>query len=387
MTRLLTRSTMAAAVLVGPLWALGAPAFAQDGPQTESGALLQEAGFALDSVPAPDGPQTASEAPAEPTTSEAAPSAGVTAEIDALRAEIAGIEERLSLLEQGRKAVSDRTVTIARTATAEARAELRRAAGDGRQTLFGDVEVRAGEVVEELMTISGDVFVRGTVTGDAMTVNGDVFIYEGGRVLGDAASMNGDVIIESNGVLEGEAHTLNGSLEVLPGGALHGATMPVPEPEVSWIGGLLAGLYRRLVFLLAFAGAGVLIVTLFQERVGRIAQYLEEEPAKAGLMGLAWSAGLILGSVLFFWTIFGPLAGAAVLGLAWMLGFVGLCQMLGDRLGLPIPYQAHGRWLAFLVGAVLVSFLGALPWLGILVVLAASVFGVGAALQTSFGSK
>jgi hypothetical protein len=69
--------------------------------------------------------------------------------------------------------------------------------------------------------------------------------------------------------------------------------------------------------------------------------------------------------------------------MAWLLGFVGLCQAVGDRL--PVQERPHGRWIALLVGVLLMTFLGSLPWVGWVVVGGASLLGIGAALSTRFG--
>jgi hypothetical protein len=153
----------------------------------------------------------------------------------------------------------------------------------------------------------------------------------------------------------------------------------------SWLAEAARDFYQWLVFLLTFAGAGILVVALFPDRVHRVAGRLETHPVRAAVAGVGFSLLIGLLSVLFFWTLVGPLLGAAVLGVAWMLGFVGLCQLVGDRL--PFGLQPHGRWVAFLVGSVVVSVVGALPWVGVLAVLVASILGMGAAFQTRFGSR
>lgn len=252
-----------------------------------------------------------------------------------------------------------------------------------------DVVVQKDMVVDQVEAFSGDIEVLGVVRHDAKTFSGDVIIREGGKVLGDAKTLSGDIVVDPGGLLEGVADTFSGDLVVRPGGMLSGAPMVHSVEEAhdgsGWgIASFFGGLFQRLVFLLAFAGAGVLVVALFPDRVRNVAVALEQRPARAGLLGLAWTAGIVVASILFFWTVLGPLVGMAVLGVAWMLGFVGLCQMLGDRL--PFSYKPHGRWLAFLVGSVLMSFLGALPWIGLLTVLAASVFGIGAVFVSRFGS-
>ena len=75
----------------------------------------------------------------------------------------------------------------------------------------------------------------------------------------------------------------------------------------------------------------------------------------------------------------------ALLGLAWLMGFVGLCQAVGDKL--PFRQKPHGRWFAFLIGTLVLTSIGALPFIGWLVVIAASMMGTGAALASWFGAR
>lgn len=257
-------------------------------------------------------------------------------------------------------------------------------------TYGDDVLIGEDEVVKEVATFGGDIEVRGVVVEDVRSFGGDVLITETGRVLGDAKTFGGNVTIEPGGVLEGSPDTLGGKVVVEAGGVVdhHRPRTPFdkedPMPLGGWILGGIFSFYRWLVFLLAFAGAGVLVVALFPDRVTRVAEQLEQRPLQSGLAGLGWALGILVASVLFFWTILGPLVGAAMLGVAWMLGFVGLCQMLGDRL--PFAYKPHGRWIAFLVGSLVISLLGALPWVGTITVVGASLFGIGAAFNSRFGS-
>lgn len=359
------------------------PAFAQDAP-----------------AEAPKAQATAAEAtPAE--APEALPQDGaadglasqvrdLSATVDALRQELAEVRSEIDGLRDPEPA-AEKEPSEDENPKELARRLRKRASGE-RHSLYGDVRIGEDEIITDAFTLSGDLEVAGTVVGDAVTLNGTITVLEDGRVLGDAVSMQGDVIVEPGGVLAGEAHSLSGSVAVEPGGRVLGTSAvlhPVHQEHDlgGWLGGLFSWLYGRLVFLIAFAGAGVLVTALFQERVSRVAQALEERPGRAGLLGLAWTVGLLLVGVVTVVTIVGPLAALAVLALAWLLGFVGLCQMLGDRLGLPLPYQTHGRWLAFIIGAILVTFVGSLPWVGLIVVFAASLFGMGAVFQTRFGGR
>jgi hypothetical protein len=281
-------------------------------------------------------------------------------------------------------------------------AELRRSEGvrgsieddDGSRTGFGHaVVVAEGETVDEAVSFGSDVSVAGHVRGDAVSFGGNVRIAPTGRVDGDAVSFGGRVEVLDGGAVTGDRVAMG-----LP--AIAAAVPAAPTPPSRPIGAgtvldataaggdLLGALHRKLVWLLSLSGAGVLVVGLFPQRVGRVARDLEERPIRAAVVGTLGASFLLLFSLLFTLLTLGlglPVSAllVALLGGAWLLGFVGLCQAVGDRL--PFDDRPYGRWIAFLVGVVLLTFLGSLPWVGWLVVGAASILGVGSALSTRFG--
>jgi hypothetical protein len=276
------------------------------------------------------------------------------------------------------------------------RAELRRveteSKADERELVgFGaPVLVEAGNVVDEVVGFGDDVHVEGEVLGDATSFGGSVIIGPDGIVHGDAVSFGGHVQVEDGGTVHGGRLALGvpgvGAIEVRhEGPAAMGALTGVVSGE-----SLFSRLYHQLILLLSFAGAGVLVVGLFPSRVGRIANHLESSPFRSGLVGVIATGSLALFSLLFAVFTLGlglpvSMMIVAVLGLAWLMGFVGLCQAVGDRL--PFEQKPHGRWLAFLVGALLLTCVGNLPVVGWLVVIAASTMGIGAALSSRLGGR
>jgi hypothetical protein len=256
----------------------------------------------------------------------------------------------------------------------------------GKHVSYGDaIVVEPDEVVDEVVVFGNDVHVHGTILGSAQSIGGDVFVSETGRVEGDVLSFGGHIDVAQGGAVQGNRLAME-----LPD------RTPSFRPELGAIAGvapdasMFENLYRRLVLLLSLSGAGVLIVGLFPKRVGRIAVALEERPVAAGVIG-SFATGFIgLFSLLFAVVTLGlglpvsiVLMGA--LGLAWMLGFIGLCQAIGDRL--PFQNKPHGRWMTFLVGVLLLTCLGSLPAVGYLVLAAASILGIGAAIATRFGAR
>jgi len=232
-----------------------------------------------------------------------------------------------------------------------------------------DLEVQENETVETAISYGSDLTVSGTVTKDATAFGGNVHIVDGGVVFGDVVAVGGHVIVDEGAEVHGDRIALaDGKREFAPG-----------------LRGIFSSLYHRLVFLLSFAGAGILVVGLVPRRVERIAASVQERPIRSFLIGFLVAGALAMVSLLFVLTVIGiPIAFLliALLGLAWLMGFVGLCQAIGDRL--PFQKQHHGRWVAFFCGTLFISFVGVLPW-GWLIASLGSMVGMGAAIRTKFG--
>lgn len=298
-------------------------------------------------------------------------------------------------LEQAREALEEDRARH-QSELAELRRELERVRQFEPRPTLGErigyaegVHVGPDERVQEVVAFGGDVHVEGEVAGDATAFGGNVFVADGGVVEGDAISFGGRVQVAPAGRIEG------GRIQMGVPGVSPPKKASLPSTAAGSVGalaaaGLFDSLLRRLVVFLSFAGAGVLVVGLFPKRVSRTAHALEQSPIRTVLVGALGSGFLVLFSLLFAIATFGlglplSLLMVGLLGLAWLLGFVGLCQAVGDQL--PLKEKPHGRWLAFLVGTLLITMVGSLPVVGWLVVGAASVVSIGAALSSRFGSR
>lgn len=301
-------------------------------------------------APAP-APELAVEAPlSAPEVAPADPS-GLITRVEALEAEVEAL----------------------RASRAEAlQAAAPHAPGPAPTVTTGAVEVPAGEIWDDAFALGGDLVVRGKVRGGATAVGGDVWVAEGGVIEGDAVSAGGRVRVDPGGIVVGNrlgTATLGGASE---SGAMN----------------TLAWAYDQLVWLLTLAGTGVLTVALFPQRVSGVAARLESRPIRSFLLG-AVGAPMVVGAALLFGiTVVGlPISVGltAFLAFAWLLGFVALCQTVGDRL--PTRRAEHGRWLAFVSGCLALTFVSYLPWVGALALTAAGLAGVGAAIGSRLGAR
>ena len=244
----------------------------------------------------------------------------------------------------------------------------------------GGVVVEPHTRVEEAVGLAGPVDVYGEVAGDAVSIGSDVRIRDGGRVEGNAVSFGGRVEVDPGGVIVGDRVALGAGSQAT-------AAMGYRPLEGSSIWQLLQDAVRRVALLLSMAGAGVLVVGLWPDRVRRVAADINERPLWTGVAGAILVASLSVATLALTLTLIGiPVAMllSGVLGLAWLFGLVAICFALGERF---TAARERGAWAAFLAGAALLAFVGMLPWVGSLTLVLVGFPAVGASLLTRLGAE
>jgi cytoskeletal protein CcmA (bactofilin family) len=310
---------------------------------------------------------------------------------------------------------------------------------DPQVVVGSSVTVEENEVARDVLVVGGSLVVRGRVKGDAVAIGGSIEIE--GEVTGDVAAIGGSVDLEEMSRVEGDVVAVGGSVSRDPGAVVEGEVQEVsmfpnilfPKLRLKGAGGPGRLVEHRHVdvdvspvdtaFRLAWSlfGIGLLLVlallTLLIARspVERIGERAEQEPFKAGLVGL-------LCQILFF-----PLLILVVLvlvisivGIPFLLliPFVLVGLLLVGLMGYAAVTLKLGRWtegrfgwslsspfVALVVGVALVhvwSLIGDLlaagpgpikffavmfSLFGGLVVYAAWTVGFGAAVLSRFGTQ
>lgn len=284
---------------------------------------------------------------------------------DALRTRVQQLEEQLKDLKE-QSAESNSAAAATSTAAADAMTPP-------KQDEPSDVAVYGTSLT-----------VNGAVDGDATAYGGNVRVKSGARVKGDVRALGGNVWVEPGAEISGEAVAVGGTVVVEDGGSVAGNRLSLNGSQGS--GGPLSTLYSRTIFLLSFLGAGALMVGLFPARVNRVASSATAKPLRATAAGAAAvPIVLAVAALLVVPVVTMPISFAliAMLGFAWLLGFVGLAQAFGDRLPLEEP---TGRWVALGVGAIGFAVLTLVGWPGWILLSLVSVIGIGAALNSRFGA-
>lgn len=240
--------------------------------------------------------------------------------------------------------------------------------------LVGDVTVPAGKTVEGVFVASGDARIAGHVDGDVIVFSGDTLLS--GTVDGDLITVSGHARLLRSARVGGDVHY----------GDQHPAVSPLARvggdvTNEDWTDSVdLLPLVGGILFWLAIGISTFVLGALLLLIAPRAAEALEARSRER--IGPLIAIGI---AILISLPIAAFLAGITLLGLPLafgiLLAMLPLCAVayavsayvLGRRLVKP----PRDRILAFLAGLAVLRVLALVPFLGVLVGIAAVVFGLG----------
>jgi hypothetical protein len=202
----------------------------------------------------------------------------------------------------------------------------------GRDIVVEEYEEVDGDVV----SIGGDVTVKGTVTGNVTAVGGNVIVKSTGVVEGDAVGIGGDVEREGGAIIRGERVGISilpkrivPPLSALPPGTIIGL-----PPFFGGFGGL--ALFARVIKIILFLFLGIVVISIVPKNVVKIKDRIRHDFLKSALVGLAAEILILPVFVLLIVTIIGIPVALLIQPLlvlaAFILGYTGVCYFIGDRL-------------------------------------------------------
>ncbi len=259
------------------------------------------------------------------------------------------------------------------------------------------IHVKTNETVRDLVVVLGDAIVDGTVEGNLVVVLGEARVN--GRVTGDAVNVGKGLTIGPGAVVEGKAVGVLGGVDVSPSAKVGGEVVPVKLGEMrdfkipDWVGQTFRGCVlkgRPLAFSVGWVwvAAGmfllgyIVLAAVFPKPVGATAEALENRGATSFLMGLVALPLAAFVSIILFVTIAGwvvlPFVGATLL-VATLFGKTAVLLHLGRALSRQSKAELAVPAL-LLVGGVVLSLFYLIPFLGIVVWMVLTLWGLGAAL-------
>lgn len=298
------------------------------------------------------------------------------------------------------------------------RVRVRHSNNEPAVRIHQDFVLKAGEKVEDVVVVGGNVRIDGTVEGDLVVLFGKVALGTnavirgnlvnvlGGVDLGAGSKLEGDLTaVLSNALLgpgvevDGEVHVVGGRLEADP-------TVKYDiRPEVvgfeQWadaIGWLIAyvkegpGLLRPIapglgwVWMVAggFFLFRLLVTLIARKPVAATALVLSERPLMSLLAGILTI--LLIGPVaaLLSFTIIGPLALFFAYWIAGIIGTAGVYCLVGQQLGRLTGVDAlQNLLLSAVVGTVIIYGAYCVPILGLLVFGIVWLLSIGGAVMAA----
>lgn len=247
----------------------------------------------------------------------------------------------------------------------------------------GSVVVAPGQTVGDVVVVDGPVTIAGHATGNVVSIHGQTTI--GGTVDGDVLVVSKRARLLPTAHVRGDVQYADKKPTVAPGARVDGKVS-----HENWrLGTGFAWAVRAAIWLavsLSTLALG-LILRAFAPRAAEAAfTVFRERPGLAA----AWAAGLFFGlpiaAVAAMATVFGlPLGIALLLALVPLaaVGYVTSCWLVGRTIARP----GWGSVRTYLAGWGALRIVAIVPFLGGLVFLVASAFGLGVLLLAAWYSS
>jgi hypothetical protein len=241
--------------------------------------------------------------------------------------------------------------------------------------LTGTLVVPAGSTVSDAIIFDGDATIAGDVTDEVIAFNGDVVVT--GGVRGDVVALNGRVTVGPGVTVGGDVVSREvpviASSATIVGQVRRASRLDVNAGQFAMIGRFLVWIATTVSsFLLG------LVLVLFVPRAADATASTAARRVGASIgFGFLMLIGVPIAAVIAMAFIIGIPIGLGVLlalGLIYWLGYTVGAFALGRRL---VSAPRH-RMLAFLAGFGILRLLALIPFVGSVVWLGATVWGLGA---------
>ncbi len=255
------------------------------------------------------------------------------------------------------------------------------AANDKRIVKIGsDITIDAGQKINSVVTIGGQITVKGSVEKSAVAIGGSVVLTKTAIVKGNVVSLGGVIVMARDAEVGGDLTEINSSnlYETL-------ATALSSEWEGwSWIFAVISLSIFLVILVLA-----LLISALLPKPVRIVSEAIRENTFKVvlcGILGLVLIAPLAL-----LLTI--SVVGIALIPLevivvvcSVLLGFIAVGKLIGAKVLRLFKRPDSGIVRETFWGLLILWLIGWIPYIGWMVKAIAIVIGLGAALVSRFGT-
>ena len=239
--------------------------------------------------------------------------------------------------------------------------------------LSGDVQVRRGQEVGEVVVLRGTATIAGVVRGDVVVLDGPIEVT--GQVSGAVVSVGGSVALGPSSRVLGDvlAHE---EVTAAPGARVDGDvrqgvafTFRTPIEALGAFAPWLAVWFSVLAL-------GLLLLLLGPRAADAVALAAHGSPWRSTGWGVVAFVALPLAGVIAVFTLVWLPLGLGLLLALFLLYSVGLAGSV-FALGRVLWHEPRSRFLAFLIGWAILAAVAVIPFVGGIVWVAGAVFGLG----------
>jgi hypothetical protein len=240
--------------------------------------------------------------------------------------------------------------------------------------LSGDVQVRRGQEVGEVVVLRGTATVAGVVRGDVVVLDGRIDVS--GQVSGSVVSVGGSVALGPSSRVLGDVLAHDRVIAApgarVDGDVRQGVTFTFRTPIEA-----LGAFAPWLAVWFSVLALGLLLLLLGPRSVDAVAVAAHGSPwISVGWGFVAFIALPLAGVIGVFTLVWLPLGLGLLLSL-FLLYSVGLAWS-AFALGRVLWHEPRSRVLAFVIGWAILAAVAAIPIVGGVIWVAGAVFGLGA---------
>lgn len=241
--------------------------------------------------------------------------------------------------------------------------------------LSGTVTVPRGREVGEVVVLHGSAAIGGVAHGDVVVLDGPIAVT--GQVSGSVVAVNGSVTLGRDAQIRGDV-IARGRVRAEDGAQVNGRLRE--HVAFAWRGpvAVLGRFAAWLAVAISTLVLGAILVLVAPAGVEAVARTVLGAPLRSLGAGLGVVIGAPIVAMLGIVSLVGmPFGLVLLLGFALLL-FSGVA-LVEIALGRRIWREPRSRWLALVIGWAIVSAVSAIPFVGPVAWLIASVFGLGSA--------
>ena len=240
--------------------------------------------------------------------------------------------------------------------------------------LSGDVQVRRGQEVGEVVVLRGTATVAGVVRGDVVVLDGPIDVT--GQVSGSVVSVGGSVALGPSSRVLGDVLAHDRVIAApgarVDGDVRQGVTFAFRTPIEA-----LGAFAPWLAVWFSVLALGLLLLLLGPRSVDAVAVVAHRSPWVSFGWGFIAFVALPLAGVIGVFTLVWLPLGLGLLLSLFLLYSVGLAWS-AFALGRVLWHEPRSRVLAFVIGWAILAAVAAIPIVGGVIWVAGAVFGLGA---------